>query len=170
MKMEKITVGGVHVDVCQSCLDGEHLSHGEDHRSVWDPYVQATGRCDCKNVSDDGRSQCGCNPDWPELTAAIEDHHIDLVMEADERGWSWLPHEHSQLSIETGNFPKSLCICCREFKEPEVRLCADPKAAYGDQKYSIQSMCPECFGHLWTHLKGVPKETVTRYHERKDTT
>jgi hypothetical protein len=205
MKMHKIKVGSgtesILVNVCESCVSGEDISCGGDHRDSDREWR------DCKNLNGEGKSQCGCNPDWPELMeaieayrkhragldeqgmtewetlcfgeaakaataagqAAIENYNIDLVMQADERGWSWLPWEHSALDIETGTFPKSLCICCRELKEPEVRLCADPRATRADGKYSLQSMCPECFGHLWTHLKGVPKETVTRYHERKDT-
>lgn len=60
------------VNVCQSCLDGEHLSYGVDHRDGED------GRCDCKNVSEDGKSQCGCNPDWPELMEAIENYDAEV--------------------------------------------------------------------------------------------
>ena len=65
----------IAVNVCKSCLDGEHLSYGVDHRDG-DP-----NHCGCKNVGVDranGESkkttQCGCVPDWPELDDAIENY------------------------------------------------------------------------------------------------
>jgi hypothetical protein len=72
------TVGGVVVPgvgpvfVCESCLRGEHQSYGCDHRNG-----PEDGR-DCKNLSPDGKRQCLCNPDWPELTEAIHRHNARL--------------------------------------------------------------------------------------------
>ena len=60
----KIEVDGVLVSVCQSCLDGEHKSYGDDHRNG------PPERCDCKNILDD-KTQCMCSPEWPELMTAI---------------------------------------------------------------------------------------------------
>lgn len=56
---------GVEVWICQSCLDGEHWTYGWDHRAG------EVDRRDCKNLTDDGRHQCACNPDWPELMEVI---------------------------------------------------------------------------------------------------
>ena len=63
--MKKIEVDGVLVPVCQSCLDGEHNSYGCDHRDG------PPERRDCKNLSKDRKTQCMCNPEWPELMTAI---------------------------------------------------------------------------------------------------
>lgn len=57
------------VFVCESCLRGEHQSYGCDHRTG------PEDRRDCKNLSPDGKWQCLCNPDWPELTDAIRRHN-----------------------------------------------------------------------------------------------
>jgi len=35
-------------------------------------------RRDCKNLSPDGKRQCLCNPDWPELTEAIRRHNVKV--------------------------------------------------------------------------------------------
>jgi hypothetical protein len=66
MKMHYVECKGMSVPVCQSCLDGDHQSYGYDHRT------HEEGRCDCKNVSEDNRSQCCCNPADPELMKVIE--------------------------------------------------------------------------------------------------
>ena len=58
-------VQGIEVYVCKSCLSGDHLSYGQDHRQG------EKGRCGCKNVS--GGAQCACNPEWEELTLTLED-------------------------------------------------------------------------------------------------
>jgi hypothetical protein len=63
--MHRVECQGFMVPVCQSCLDGHHDSYGADHRDG------EPGRCDCKNLSDDQKTQCFCNPDWPELVEAI---------------------------------------------------------------------------------------------------
>jgi hypothetical protein len=61
-----VVVPGVGpVFVCASCRRGEHRSYGSDHRDGPEDSR------DCKNLSPDGKRQCLCNPDWPELTAAL---------------------------------------------------------------------------------------------------
>ena len=54
--------------VCESCLDGKHLSYGDDHR------LGEAGRRDCKNIGEiENRTvQCLCNEEWPGLYEAIE--------------------------------------------------------------------------------------------------
>ena len=52
--------------VCESCLSGEHISHGSDHRT------RSPSRNDCKTTDKTGKYQCICNPEWPELYRAIE--------------------------------------------------------------------------------------------------
>ena len=49
--------------VCESCLEGEHVSYGDDHR------LGEKDRRDCKSVEDN--VQCICTPDFPELFDAI---------------------------------------------------------------------------------------------------
>ena len=61
-----MNVQGIEVYVCESCLSGDHLSYGSDHRQG------EKGRCDCKNVNESRTSQCACNPEWTELTQALE--------------------------------------------------------------------------------------------------
>ena len=66
LKLIKVPGLNISVPVCIECLKGTHLSYGQDHRSGIE------NRQDCKNISDDGQSQCNCNPDWPELYNEIE--------------------------------------------------------------------------------------------------
>jgi len=76
MGVDVVLDGGVIVPgvgpvfVCDSCLRGEHQSYGCDHRNG------PEDRRDCKNLSPDGKRQCLCNPDWPELTDAIRRHNL----------------------------------------------------------------------------------------------
>jgi len=59
-----VLVGDVVAPVCTSCLNGEHMSFGDDHRSGVKGYQG------CKNS--EGRIQCNCSPDWPELYDNLE--------------------------------------------------------------------------------------------------
>jgi hypothetical protein len=54
---------GLTAWVCESCLKGEHLSYGYDHRQ------KEEGRRDCKNIAyvNGQTRQCNCTQDWPEL-------------------------------------------------------------------------------------------------------
>jgi len=54
------------IPVCESCLKGDHISYGYDHRQG------EIGRRSCKNLSEDRQTQCCCDPDWPELMEALE--------------------------------------------------------------------------------------------------
>lgn len=64
-----VVVPGVGpVFVCESCLRGDHQSCGCDHRNG------PEDRRGCKNLSPDGKRQCLCSPDWPELDKAISRH------------------------------------------------------------------------------------------------
>lgn len=61
-----VTPDGVRVFVCDSCLADQHLSYGGDHRKG------DLHRRGCKNLSPDGKHQCGCNPEWPELEEVLK--------------------------------------------------------------------------------------------------
>jgi hypothetical protein len=57
------------VPICESCLEGKHLSYGDDHR------CEGSKSDDCKNLGEDNGTtyQCLCNPHgWSELYNAIE--------------------------------------------------------------------------------------------------
>ena len=53
------------IPVCESCMKDDHLSYGADHRSG---DVDYRG---CKNVSDDGQTQCNCSQDFEELWSLL---------------------------------------------------------------------------------------------------
>ena len=59
-------IDGVDVFVCDSCLAGRHISYGTDHRSG------IVDRRSCKNLTPDGKRQCACTEDWPELYELIQ--------------------------------------------------------------------------------------------------
>jgi len=68
-----IEVDGIKNKICESCLMGDHMSYGFDHRTGEE------GRRDCKNISIDNQSQCVCTQDWPELYQAIEDKRKEII-------------------------------------------------------------------------------------------
>lgn len=69
MKMTLVEVeqpgGVVSVSICESCMEGKHMTYGHDHS------MGPVGRRTCKNISDDRQRQCCCDSDWPELQKAI---------------------------------------------------------------------------------------------------
>ena len=65
--------------VCEPCLDGKHLSYGDDHR------LGEADRRDCKNTGETGKGlvQCNCNEEWSGLYEAIE-KGIERVYDSEE--------------------------------------------------------------------------------------
>lgn len=58
MKGATVTLkNGIRIWMCESCLKGDHMSYGCDHRTG-EKY-----RRGCKNLSDARDKQCGCGPD-----------------------------------------------------------------------------------------------------------
>jgi hypothetical protein len=66
MKMHYVKVDGMNVPVCDECIQGTHMTYGYNHMDF-----DNEERGGCKNISDDGQSQCNCHKEWPELQAAI---------------------------------------------------------------------------------------------------
>ena len=67
--------------VCQSCLNGHHMSYGTDHRSNEEGDE---GRRSCKNVGilDNKQMQCMCSQDNPELFETIEKYEWPTFSES----------------------------------------------------------------------------------------
>ena len=64
--MERVILkNGLIVNICKSCLKGEHISYGYDHRKG------EVDRRDCKNA--EGNIQCQCNEDFTELWAYLKE-------------------------------------------------------------------------------------------------
>ena len=71
-KVDSVVVPGIGpVFICRSCMRGEHTSYGCDHRLAADGVHAG----DCKNLSPDGKRQCACDPEWPELQESIRRHN-----------------------------------------------------------------------------------------------
>jgi len=72
--MWKITVEGIEVPVCNSCVLGEHMTYGYKHIDF-----DTEERGGCKNLSLDRQSQCNCHKEWSELQVEIEKKRKELI-------------------------------------------------------------------------------------------
>lgn len=81
MQMHKVHIKGIgNINICQSCIDGKHLSYGDHHKTGIEDSQ------DCKNVGEvDGvKVQCLCNFDWPEIIEAIKEKQMSKNKTAKE--------------------------------------------------------------------------------------
>lgn len=71
------------VPVCESCMEGHHLSFGTSHVL---PILLEAGRAGCKNegVFKGCHVQCACNPGWEELWDIVEKHGPEIKMKQDK--------------------------------------------------------------------------------------